>query len=633
MFVDLVGVVIITLCYPPLVIGQRLLRWDAGVAAKLRHDPHFGDSAIRCGARAALPNRLSQWCHCEPGTVASPISDHPLGQRYCPSTERRLHFLRQGVGHCDCIDNTTAPRESTRPAHWSLPEAAAPCPHPCLPTTPHHRGWTELFTQNDYGWWETPVGKVEGHMTSRSVIFHNPHVLRCGDGKVRFEYTANPSVGVDHGESPWRQVPTHLEPLSIFGMHAAHSLVPRHVKWQPAAVTPSSPSSEPNPTVVVLLERRRYINHFHYGSVRWALHALALCTHAATLANLTLEQISCLPVATRSTPDSTTATPTGEYPQFLSFQRRIFGRAFDDECADLEKSRVLAITFGESADPLMNFPFGSARSVEGGALGAVSNVNKTRMTGCANGDVGAARGGWTPRLASQCHQLAKWHRSHGHSTDLPRFMGLRQPLAELRARVVGPEPVRPISRRVVLFQRNGCPFPKRFRRDNNMWKTRFAASQKHRCIINIDEVELSLQAAGFDVDVVDWGDHQYRDYGSVVQEMQNVSVFIGVEGSGSLHSLWMPAGRSGFLQLHPTRWEPSSYWGNGTIDLYTEAWVHYYGICVHDWPLPDIHATPIDAAALAGAVEQLHSRLMAGTCRTCLLEHRSGLCRKLDAFN
>jgi hypothetical protein len=186
---------------------------------------------------------------------------------------------------------------------------------------------------------------------------------------------------------------------------------------------------------------------------------------------------------------------------------------------------------------------------------------------------------------------------------------------------------------VALFQRNGCPFPKRFRRDNNMWKTRFAASQKHRCIINIDEVELSLQAAGFDVDVVDWGDHQYRDYGSVVQEMQNVSVFIGVEGSGSLHSLWMPAGRSGFLQLHPLRWEPSSYWGNGTVDLYTEAWVHYYGICVHNWPLPDIHATPIDAAALAGAVEQLHSRLMAGTCRTCLLEHRSGLCRKLDAFN
>ena len=37
--------------------------------------------------------------------------------------------------------------------------------------------------------------------------------------------------------------------------------------------------------------------------------------------------------------------------------------------------------------------------------------------------------------------------------------------------------------------------------------------------------------------------------------MQNTTIFVGVEGSGSLHSLWMPRGegRSGFLQIQPVR--------------------------------------------------------------------------------
>ena len=122
-------------------------------------------------------------------------------------------------------------------------------------------------------------------------------------------------------------------------------------------------------------------------------------------------------------------------------------------------------------------------------------------------------------------------------------------------------------RNVVLFQRTHCPFPARFKRDNDEWKKKFDAQTDHRCtmvscsggkcggffslqrfnwfcntftyydvtyllytscvifnnvftvvgILNIADVEAALTAAGFVVLVVDFGDKKWADYERVVK--------------------------------------------------------------------------------------------------------------------
>ena len=115
-------------------------------------------------------------------------------------------------------------------------------------------------------------------------------------------------------------------------------------------------------------------------------------------------------------------------------------------------------------------------------------------------------------------------------------------------------------------------------------------THNHRCLLNIVEIEDALTTAGYNVDVLDFGDvAMFSDYDAVVKALQSVSIFIGVEGSGSLHALFLPKGRSGFLQLHPHRdYDDKSRLHGGSdnssdnIDLFTDAWMHYAGVCVHN---------------------------------------------------
>ena len=121
--------------------------------------------------------------------------------------------------------------------------------------------------------------------------------------------------------------------------------------------------------------------------------------------------------------------------------------------------------------------------------------------------------------------------------------------------------------------------------------------------------------------------------------MQNTTIFVGVEGSGSLHSLWMPKGegRSGFLQIQPLRNNPEEAEGKAfgrqyCMTLYTQQHHHYFGTCVQNLALPDMHSTPSAPGLYVSAVRGLYERLRSKTCKTCLL-NSTGLCPKPNTFN
>jgi hypothetical protein len=173
--------------------------------------------------------------------------------------------------------------------------------------------------------------------------------------------------------------------------------------------------------------------------------------------------------------------------------------------------------------------------------------------------------------------------------------------------------------------------PTRFGADNNAWKTLHMHPHNQRCLLNIDLLEQSLVAAGFTVLIADFGNETaFGVYADVVKEMQRSSIFIGVEGSGSLHSLWLPQGRAGFLQLSPKR---EGRFGVDNVDLFTESWAHYYGMCVHNWRLGRVYETPVSPQLLAAAVGQMYQRLVDKTCLTCLVDPATAFCVNLTSFN
>jgi hypothetical protein len=310
--------------------------------------------------------------------------------------------------------------------------------------------------------------------------------------------------------------------------------------------------------------------------------ALQLCDLAAAEAGMSLTDVECYPVATHSIigrGHSKEATHTEEWAQLRSFQKRIFGRAFLEPCNAIANRRVLAIAFGDTQIPINLFPRVSARNVAKWG-DKQSDEERAMIAKCTQ---------LTPEtinvvFGKDCRKvMGKWRIVHGSSTDLPRFVGMDRLMSTFYKKVVQVDGApragaaaghamagTPLPRRVALLQRTHCPFPERFHRDNEEWRTLFKDLHSHRCLINIAEIEKGLITAGFEVEVIDFGDKKWADYGRVVQAMQNISIFVGVEGSGSMHALWMPRNNSGFLQLLPRRRMHFGY-----HDLYTEAWMHY----------------------------------------------------------
>lgn len=345
------------------------------------------------------------------------------------------------------------------------------------------------------------------------------------------------------------------------------------------------------PVVVVIFQRDKDTNHFHYGTMNHALGALQLCELAALRSGLSMNDIECYPVATHSIigrSNRVEAQRSLEWEQLRSFQRRVFGRDFLESCTELAGARVLAVTFGESPHPLLNFPHVSSRNVMRWD-NVPSETDRTILQACAQ---------LTPDTVNDffgapCQKFKDWRISHGQSTDLPRINVLHRAIKELQSRVIGPKSAGTIlERRVALFQRSNCPFPPRFHRNDIEWEKLYdmKVTHNHRCLLNIVEIEDGLTTAGYNVDVLDFGDvTMFSDYDAVVKALQSVSIFIGVEGSGSLHALFLPKGRSGFLQLHPHRdYDDKSRLHGGSdnssdnIDLFTDAWMHYAGVCVHN---------------------------------------------------
>lgn len=453
--------------------------------------------------------------------------------------------------------------------------------------------WTEILSKQNFEWWDDAPGKAVGHILTRAFLVHRPRVLSCHPGhNFTFEYAiAGPSLVQRRctGRSAACRLPRaptdQMLPVGerILSLLSKRKLLPRRSIAKPVlqktlnegpmnCVVPNG-----KPVVVVLLQRLGDTNHFHYGTMIGAFNALQLCELAAVEAGMSLSDVDCYPVATHSIigrGHSKEATQKEEWPQLRSFQKRVFGREFLEPCDAIANQRVLAIAFGDTQNPLNGFPRLSTRNVAKWRDEA-SEEERAMIVKCTQ---------LTPETMSEffspeCTKaMGKWRIAHGDSTDLPRFVGMDDLMSTFYKRVVqandAPDAVGavkpPLPRRVAILQRTHCPFPKRFHRDNEEWRTVFEDMHTHRCLINIAEIEQGLVAAGFQVEIIDFGDKEWSDYARVVEAMQNISIFVGVEGSGSMHALWMPRNRSGFLQILPRRRMHFGY-----HDLYTEAWMHY----------------------------------------------------------
>eukprot|EP00038_Savillea_parva_P012949 m.208023 g.208023 ORF g.208023 m.208023 type:complete len:651 (+) comp23999_c0_seq1:154-2106(+) len=624
----------------------------AAAAAAPSPGPAWSDPAVStCGNGARrLRHTRGSYCLCRAGHVAINVTNSRIAERTCPPTVRRAHFLRRGIGHCKCVleaslvsvvpsaingkgsgagkhlaysDPQTDGQVSGTSSRATVLDFSSMVKG-SLPSDTTVLGWTDLYTHNAYGWWDGPEDKTEGTMTTRSHVVHGAVVTQCQPGRlVSFEYVATHyALHQDKTTTSTTEIDVDAaRPITLHGMHNGHPIVPHNVK---AIAVPlpsldsatSTASVTMKPIVLVLFSRRRWTNRFQYGTLRWSVHTLALCGQAAALHNLPLSAVTCYPVATYSgvgaSASTTVQAADDEGALFRSFQQRVFGRGFHDACDSLVGTRILAITYGEAVTAFLNYPFGSVRFMA--RRGPRHTPAETRqLSACTQRDTVNTHTAAVDEVA--CRAFGQHNHTHGLSTDLPMFMTLRPPMHALRQRVLGLssdgiEVPHVLPRRVALFHdRHACLNP--------------------GCFLNLEDVRVELEDNGFEVVLVDWDSNAYNNYTAVVDRMQNITISVSVEGPTALHALWMPEGRSGFLQLQ----SPYHSGIKGAIDLHTEAWLHYYGICVHNWFVRDVRKEPIEAGALTTAVTQLYGRLAAGTCRTCLVEPSTGLCRKTHIFN
>ncbi|MBN22636.1 MAG: hypothetical protein CL678_15235 [Bdellovibrionaceae bacterium] len=504
-----------------------------------------------------------------------------------------------------------------------LPRSAAMMPCDTIPASCQNRthGYTDVYSRHDYGWWnDTSTAEVAGWSWTRMIIVHNPAIRRCAlnaEEPMVFEYG-----GEDIPKNCTRGV-------KLRGANGP-SMSPGRARGHAVGTQPKE-SNESKPVIVALIARYQDGNHFHYGTLNPTAQALQLCADSAAIVGTTLDAVQCYPVSTVNMLDrsGTQATKESEWAQLLSFQRLVFGRAFLDDCGILEGMQVLAVVWGETPHPLYNFPLGSSRLVARLAKlpqshrSYVSEEDGKKMVRCGQ----IEEGDWDYQKTHNC-SVNKWVGSHGYSTDLMKTADVMRAAAKLRARVVGPEVPTPVNRRVVLFQRSDCAFPARmaaWSANSSLYKDR----HKRRCLTNIDEIEDAIKMSGFNTTVVDMAGEEYADYSRVVKMLQRHSIFVGVEGSGSLHSMWLPKSGGGLLQITPGR-----SFQFGAIDLYTEAWMHYQGICVHNlYGVGDIHQTPLRPTMIAAAVTHLHERLVNQTCQACQVSMKTGRCQNTQVFS
>ena len=452
-------------------------------------------------------------------------------------------------------------------------------------------------------------------MLTRSFVVHKPVIRHCAVGKAfQFDYQPN---GRNEG------LPVGNAIASTATYKWENSLLPSH-----ADAHTTMPLIEPNPytcalndsakpIVVAIFERRMDGNHFHYGTLAPAFNAFTLCTDAAKQVGLSIDDVQCYPISTHTTigrGNTHEALFEEELPQLRSFQNRLFGRAFLSPCTALEGVKVLAITFGETVNPIANFPYISKRYLRrkypNANADTATRLRCAQLTNATIHDI----------YSSACHGLLPWQQVHGQSTDLPMYPELKATVSAVQARMVGPETTAPVSTRVILFQRTGCPFPDSWGKDNTAYRITMNHPHSRRCLVNIDAISSNLTAAGFEVTIVDFAEPHWHDYAKVIELMQSVSIFVGVEGSGSVHAMWLPKNRGAFVQLHPKR---QGGWGDDNVDLYTEAWTLHSGVCTINWRLSDIHATPIDPHQLAAVVNQTYYRLLHNECRTCMVDSKA----------
>jgi len=264
-----------------------------------------------------------------------------------------------------------------------------------------------------------------------------------------------------------------------------------------------------------------------------------------------------------------------------------------------------------------------------------------------------------------------WVNKVGYSSDIPLLSFTQTVLAAMRSRLLPREATSSLtssrlSMHVLLFQRTGCPLPLRFYRahDEPLYhaspldplqsakafqafdgECQRCSKHNRRCLMNIDSIETSLAEAGFIVTVLDFALHPpaYKD---VLTTLQAASIFVAVEGSGSVNALWLPYHRSGFLQIFPLRAGERFYRqaAEPMHPLYTEAWFVQSGaadgsrqqdVCVYNLQAGDLHniTTMLQPALISRAVKQLHRNVAAGSCVTCAVNVRTGLCENPSEYN
>jgi hypothetical protein len=482
-------------------------------------------------------------------------------------------------------------------------------------------GWEEIVSRNSFSEYKegflAPPNQVavplQGATLSRMFMLKNPLITSCQPGRI-FDIVINSSMPLPTGRGMM-----HLSLKHNVGVGAG-PLLPRNTVVRGLSATTLSEFLNANKTasrsIVVLLQRGSDMNHFHYSTLLQSFKALSLCDTAARHMGFRMRDISCVPVATHNVigrpAKPVEATVSEEFEQFKSFQKMVFGRAFLEPCDDLNYNRVLAVVFGEVVHPLANYPQISSRYMARyepklrKAAFACTNLHEN-STDLVHSD--------------KCGSVAQWRRCMGFSTDLPFFSRVHTMAWILRERLLPSQPLRrEMPRTVALFQRSGCPFPGN--NDTGKWKS--LDTHNRRCLVNIHLLRDRLTREGFTVSLLDFGLKKYATYTSVLAVMSQTTIFVGVEGSGSLHHIWMPAGASGFLQLHPKRDGDIP----GALDLYTEAWSHYFSICVHNFRLGNIHQVPLDPEVLARAADTMYFDLSNHTCVTCLLNSRTAVCRQ-----